>query len=38
MTKPLMDLMRKDVEFGWNMACAEAFSAMKMLLTIALVL
>ena len=33
-----MDLTRKDVEFMWNMACAEAFSAMKMLLTTAPVL
>ena len=33
-----MDLMWKDVEFTWDMACAEAFSAMKMLLTTAPVL
>ena len=38
MAKPLTDLMWKDVEFTWDMACAEAFSAMKILLTTAPVL
>ena len=33
-----MDLMRKDVEFTLDTAYAEAFSAMKMLLTTAPVL
>ena len=33
-----MDLMWKDVEFMWDTACAEAFSAMKTLLTTAPVL
>ena len=28
-----MDLTQKDIEFTWYMACAEAFSAMKTLLT-----
>ena len=33
-----MDLTQKDVEFMWDTACVEAFSAMKTLLTTALVL
>ena len=33
-----MDLTWKDIEFMWDTACVEAFSAMKMLLTTASVL
>lgn len=36
--KPLTDLTRKSVEFVWDEACAEAFTAMKALLTTAPVL
>ena len=33
--KPLMDLTRKSVEFVWDESCAEAFTAVKELLTTA---
>ena len=36
--KPLTNLTWKSVEFIWDVACIEAFSAMKKLLTTALVL
>ena len=36
--KPLTDLTRKSVEFVWDESCAEAFTAMKALLTTAPVL
>ena len=38
MAKPLFDLTQKGVEFIWDMACVEVFSAMKKLLTTAPVL
>ena len=36
--KPLTDLTKKSVEFVWDESCAEAFTAMKALLTTAPVL